>query len=52
MDSMVGWRKAMSVGDNLKGFYLIGGEEVGISTGSTLHGYFRSSILVAKQAAV
>jgi hypothetical protein len=49
---MVGCKKAMSVGDNLKGFYLIGGEEVGKSMGSTLHGYFRSSILVARQAAV
>ena len=49
---MVGSRKARSDGDSLNGFCLIGGDEVGISTASTLQGCFRSSILVARHSAV
>ncbi len=49
---MVGSKKARSVGDNLNGFCLIGGDEVGMSTGYTLHGVLRSSILVASTSAV
>ncbi len=42
----------MSVGESLKAFYLMGGELVGMSIGSTLHGSLKSSIFVARQAAV
>ena len=52
MDWIVGSRKARSVGDNLKGFYLMGGDDVGMSTGCTLQGVLRSSILIARTSAV
>ena len=42
----------MSVGDSLNAFCRIGGDEVGMSMGCTLHGRLRSSILVAKHSAV
>lgn len=49
---MVGSKNARSVGDSLKGFCLIGGDDVGMSTGFTLQGVLRSSIFVANASAV